>query len=314
MTEQRKKPAWLTGEPSEESPSRQAPTARTGPLAEDDTSQLLTADRVQSAAEETEAPTRTVPRVAMPEARAGGNSPRGLLDRLRENPAPLVIALLAPVVLVVLFLLLFGRGGDPVGDPGGIRRNPVDPFAGGPVSDTGVAFERMQQSGEQAALSGAGLEWSGSVSEKEDGGGQTVTLEGPTAAQLERGFDLANWDVEPGVYAVAQEDTGEVLHVTTQTLVPQEQDAAAHEITLGTIYAFEGGEFSGYAYYLDRREEESDRVTRTYVRPGRESYRVSYEAPATATSPGGDRNGAFVPLLVGWRGFEDARITRKEGE
>jgi len=144
--------------------------------------------------------------------------------------------------------------------------------------------------------------------------GQTVTLEGPTAAQLERGFDLANWDVEPGVYAVAQEDTGEVLHVTTQTLVPQEQDAAAHEITLGTIYAFEGGEFSGYAYYLDRREEESDRVTRTYVRPGRESYRVSYEAPATATSPGGDRNGAFVPLLVGWRGFEDARITRKEGE
>ena len=171
----------------------------------------------------------------------------------------------------------------------------------------------LRESGDAAALSGAGLEWSGSVSEKEGGQGQTLTLDGPTAAQLERGFDVGGWDVEPGVYAVAQRDSGEVLHVTTQTLVPQDQERASEEMTLGTVYAFQDDVFSGFAYYLDRREEGSDRVTRTYVRPGQEPYRVGYEAPAMKQAGGSDdRNGAFVPLLVGWRGFEDTPTTGEE--
>jgi hypothetical protein len=159
------------------------------------------------------------------------------------------------------------------------------------------------------SLAGAGLNWSGTVTEKEGEAGQTVTLEGPTAAQLERGFDLGPSGVETGVYAVAQ-DGGQVLHVTTHTFVPKEEGREAEEMTLGTVYALEEGELSGYAYYLDRREPGSNRVTRTYVSPGESSYRVSYEAPPAAE--GG--TGTFVPLLVGWRGFDDGTANEEGGE
>ena len=338
MASRKKKPAWLTGEPEEDRVLGQQtprPGGRKGPLAEDDTGQLLTADRVKTGLAEEEAnaeanaQTQTVPRVGMPEAGEsapdrqsdGGNAVREILDRLRENPLPLLGGVVGLAVCIALLLIIFGGGGgeEQVADrasSGGAndaQRLPADPFAGGPVSDSGVAFEPLEESGDAAALSGAGLEWSGSVSEKEGGQGQTLTLDGPTAAQLERGFDVGGWDVEPGVYAVAQRDSGEVLHVTTQTLVPQDQERASEEMTLGTVYAFQDDVFSGFAYYLDRREEGSDRVTRTYVRPGQEPYRVGYEAPAMKQAGGSDdRNGAFVPLLVGWRGFEDTPTTGEE--
>jgi hypothetical protein len=331
---EKKKPAWLTGEPSEEAAvQQQTPTrasSRKGPLAQDDTGQLLTSDRVRDAVAD-EGQTQTVPRVAMPEPGAngsgrdagvpGGTSPREILERLRENPIPLVIGAVALFVAVGVLWIVFGGAEAPqTAESGtseganGAQRLPADAFSGGPVSDSGVAFESMRESGQEATLTGAGLEWAGSVSEKEDGQGQTVTLDGPTAAQLERGFDLGSSDVETGVYAVAQEDTGEVLHVTTQTLVPQEQGAAAEELTLGTVHAFTDSEPSGYAFYVDQREAGSDRVTRTYVRPGQESYRVSYDAPVMQAIGEGDRNGAFVPLLVGWRGFEDTQTKVQGGE
>ena len=330
---EKKKPAWLTGEPSDETAVRQqTPRAgsRKGPLAEDDTGQFLTADRVRDARVADDGQTRTVPRVPMPEPGANGpgrdaavpgrNSLGELVERLRANPVPLLIAAVALFVAVGFLWIVFGGSGKPdtaADGPSeganGAQPPPADAFAGGPVTDSGVAFEPMRESGQEAALTGAGLEWAGSVSEKEGGQGQTVTLDGPTAAQLERGFDLGSSDVETGVYAVAQEDTGEVLHVTTQTLVPQKQEAAADELTLGTVHAFAEGRPSGYAFYLDQREAGSDRVTRTYVRPGQKSYRVAYDAPVMRATGEGDRNGSFVPLLVGWRGFEDTRTTGQGG-
>ncbi len=329
----KKKPAWLTGEPSEETVvSQQTPRTggRKGPLAEDDTGNLLTADSVRTAVaeEEARAQTRTIPRVEMPEAGAGapaerpsgGNSARQIIERLRENPMPLVGALLALAVFIGVLVIIFGGGGGegsqtaergPSEGAQNAQRLAADPFAGGPVSDSGVAFEPLQESGDTAALSGAGLDWTGSVSEKEGGQGQTLTLDGPTAAQLERGFDVGNFDVEPGVYAVAERDSGEVFHVTTQILVPQDQDRAGEELTLGTVLAFEDDEFSGFAYFLDRRDEGSNRVTRTYFGPSIKPYRASYQAPALKAKEG-DRNGAFVPLLVGWQGFEDDQTTGEE--
>ena len=50
---EKKKPTWLTGEPSEQAAQQQTPArlgSRKGPLAEDETGQLLTADRVRDAA------------------------------------------------------------------------------------------------------------------------------------------------------------------------------------------------------------------------------------------------------------------------
>jgi hypothetical protein len=211
------------------------------------------------------------------------------------------MALAAFLMLALVSYFLFLRGGaeerpaaegpSPAAEAG---RSAGDPFAGGPVRDTGVLFDALQESGGEARLDGAGLNWSGTVTKKEGEAGETVTLEGPTAAQLERGFDLGSSSVETGVYAVAQ-DSGEVLHVTTHTFLPEERGAGAQELTLGTVYSLKEGELDGYAYYLDERQDGSNTVTRTYVRPDAEGYSVSYEAEP----------GTFVPLLIGWRGFGD---------
>jgi hypothetical protein len=327
----KKKPAWLTGAPAEERVvGQQTPRARPGrsqgrgqsPLAESDTGELQTAESVRTA--DAGAQTQTIPRVGMPEAGAGasagrpsgGNSTREIVRRLRENPLPLLGAVSALAVFVVVLAIVFGGGGgsqtggrSSSEDADGARRIAADPFAGGTASDSGVAFEPLRESGGSAALTGAGLEWNGSVTEKQGARGETVTLDGPTAAQLERGFDIGEWDVEPGVYAVANADSGEVLHVTTQTLVPQEEERASEERTLGTVYAFDENTFAGFAYYLDTREPGSQRITRTYFGPSIKPYRVSYRAPDPEAKDG-DRNGAFVPLLVGWRGFQNDHTTR----
>jgi hypothetical protein len=341
----KRQPSWLTGEepeattdaragtgaqaPVAEEAPRSRPGSRKGPLAEDETGEMPHVKRVLAEEPSAAAPAGKIPRVAAPgagdgqgaERHTGGNSPAEILGRLGQNPASLGVALLVLLVLGVFLAFLLFRGGEEGGRTAeggpadgviGAQRAPEDPFGGGPVRDSGVVFGAMQESGEEATLDGAGLSWSGTVTRKEGEAGQTVTLEGPTAAQLERGFDLGPSDVETGVFAVAQ-DGGEVLHVTTQTLVPQGEEDGAEEMTLGTVYSLEKGRLDGYAYYLDRREPGSDTVTRTYVRPGQSSYRVSYDAPPAKAAEGGDRNGTFVPLLVGWRGFEDGSATRQGG-
>lgn len=258
-----------------------------------------------------DAPTNAeaIPRVSAPGVPHGDSSQGSVLGRLRANPAPLAFALLTLMVsalFVWFFLLRSGEtytGSDASSAPSGADRVAEDFFPTGEVRDTGVVFDEMRVEDGEATLRGAGLEWSGAVTEKEGAEGETVTLEGPTAAQLERGFDLESSSVETGVYAVAQQ-SGEVLHVTTHTYLPREQSSEAGEITLGTVHALSDGHFTGYAYYRDERQENSNLVTRTYVVPGRESYRVSYEA----------KPGTFVPLLVGWQGFGEKSPQKRPQE
>lgn len=328
---EKKLPSWLSGEEHEPQAARSTPRSNPGrrsqgPLAEDDTGELPSVQRPPRDREaggrpvaDATAPTETVPRVTMSGAGEGSKAgqqaaapaPAQLLERLRANPAPAALVLLVVLVLAVAvwFLFLRGEGEEQPAEGGsaegviGARPAPEDPFGGGPVRDSGVVFGALQQEDGKAELDGAGLNWQGTVSKKEGEAGETVTLEGPTAAQLERGFDLGPSSVETGVYAVAQ-DTGQVLHVTTHTFLPKEGGAQAEELTLGTVYALEEGRLDGYAYYLDQRQDGSDKVTRTYVRPGESSYRVSYSA----------RPGTFVPLLVGWRGFGDESTGDQEGE
>ncbi|WP_162924753.1 hypothetical protein [Rubrobacter indicoceani] len=220
-------------------------------------------------------------------------SDRRLFENLKDNPAPLVLAVLALFVLGTFWFVVLE---EPASDQASVReevesnsKSAVNPFSSGAIRDSDVTFDGLEVKDGEATLKGAGLEWSGIVSDKE-GGGETVTLEGPTAAQLERGFDLGQSSIETGVYAIAQR-SGEVLHVTTHSL---ETSESIGDTTLGTVYALDNGELSGYAYYLDERDGNSERITRTYVIPGKESYRVSFEAEP----------GTFVPLLVGWRGFD----------
>jgi hypothetical protein len=251
----KKRPSWLSGDDARAAgPARQPAGSRGGPLAEDGTGEMPSVERARAGERHDErpaaAPTETIPRVSVPEAgeRPGGEqrtaraSAAELVKLLRANPAPAAMVVLISLLLVVLFWLLFLGGGGKAGEQSaagggspdrmiGTQRSPEDPFGGGPVRDSGVVFGALQEDGDEATLDGAGLNWSGTVTEKEGEAGQTVTLEGPTAAQLERGFDLGPSGVETGVYAVAQ-DGGQVLHVTTHTFVPKEEGREAEELTL----------------------------------------------------------------------------------
>lgn len=297
----KKKVSWLEDSPEAEGPVSQGPGAGER-------------NPAPSGGDSPDATTGKVPRVPAPGGKAAKGASGGSLStgdlpgRIKANPVPLAFALFALLILCGFFWFFVlrvpgesatrGSSDEPSGAEGGsmlgAARVPDDPFSGGEVRDSGVVFGAMQVEDGEASLSGSGLEWSGTVTKKEGVEGETVTLEGPTAAQLERGFDLGESSVETGVYAIAQE-SGEVLHVSTHTYLPREAGDQSGELTLGTIYALQDGRNTGYAYYLDeRRQQDSNQVTRTYVRPGQKSYRVSYEA----------QPGTFVPLLIGWQGFE----------
>ena len=322
-TQKKKRPAWLSGEQPAQTqrPASRPAQGRKGPLADHDTSEIPTGAVPPDPPASTQVPSQEIPRLSAPgvgeRTSSRSASPRrGIMEHLLANPVPLLLVLIVVAVLLWFLVLRDGAGTGEAGEKQAGQPAPSaeDPFGGGPVRDSGVVFEALEEDGEDAELSGAGLDWEGSVVEKEGGSGETVTLEGATAAQIERGFDLGASDIETGVYAVAREN-GQVLHVTTQTFVPQEEENEAGELTLATVYALDNGALSGFAYYLEQRQEGSDTVTRTYVRPGQSSYRVSYEAePGARAGEDDDRNGTFVPLLVGWRGFEDESTSEQGGE
>ena len=152
------------------------------------------------------------------------------------------------------------------------------------VEGTGVVFGGLKTKDGVARLEGAGLKWEGKV--EADDIGETITLKGPTAAQIRRGFEMPRSSIQSGVFAVAQ-DGGEVLHVTFHTF-----DAAGTEVTQGSIFAVEDDRLDFTGYYRDERQRDSEKVVRTYMPHGGEDYRVSFEVP----------KGTPVPLLVGFRG------------
>lgn len=241
--------------------------------------------------------TRTLPRVApgrderrAPEEPAGTNQEGTgpLPGRLRDGR--LAVAVLAVAVLVAVLAgvgLVSGGEQETGAPPGGGAVRQADPG----VRETGLAFGRLEVDGGKASLEGAGLSWEGDVAAGE--GGETITLRGPTAVQVRRGFELPGSSVQSGVFAVAPED-GLVLHVGFQTF-----RAGASEVTQGSIFAVEDDRLVASGYYRDEREPGSETVIRTYMPPDGERYRVSFEAP----------QGTPVPLLVGWRGpaEEDGR-------
>jgi hypothetical protein len=206
---------------------------------------------------------------------------------ITENRAPLAAAGVI-LILAVIGLRACAGGGEasrqqaqgPAGEPSG-QAAP----APGEVQDTGLVFSALKKEDGQASLEAGELRWDGQVATGEQG--ETVTLQGPTAAQIERGFRLPKSSVESGTFAVAQDD-GPVIHVDTHTF-----RAGEDEVTLGSLFAIEDDVLEDHGFYVDERVKGSERVVRTYFDPGGgASYAVSFTAP----------EGTPVPLLVGWRG------------
>lgn len=163
------------------------------------------------------------------------------------------------------------------------------PAVNSPVQTTGIAFGNLEVEEDEARLSTSdGLVWEGSVAAGEEG--ETITLSGPTAAQIKRGFELPGSSVQSGTYAIAEPD-GRVVHVTFNTF-----RAGGSEVTQGSIFAIERDRLVHSGFYRDEREPGSEELVRTYMPPGEENYRVSFAAP----------EGTPVPLLVGFEGLADA--------
>lgn len=241
---------------------------------------------------ETSSPTRP------PESGKPGNL-RGALGGLfpgkgsraarRQRMVALALAAAALFIIVVFGLRIFAGGGEPADQsgagPGRQGGAASSAQAAGAVRETDISFGRLEKEDGAATLEGAGLSWEGEAQSGE--AGETVTLRGPTAAQIRRGFELPGSSVESGVYAVAQ-DEGPVLHVVYSTY-----QAGEAEVTQGSIFAIEDDLLKQSGFYRDERERATDTVVRTYLPPGGENYRVSFEAPP----------GTPVPLLVGYRGL-----------
>jgi hypothetical protein len=280
----RKRPAWLAGARPEEGAGGEP----AGAGRDDAATQVL--DRPASGEAAGAAGSRAArsqpeePR--FPEHLEGPGSLRGRLPE-RTRRRLLAAGLAALALLIVLYgarmLPFFGGSEEPghLTPPGQSARYSDAPSSG--IEDTGVVFGGLKTENGSASLEGAGLRWEGEIEAGE--AGETTTLEGPTAAQIRRGFELPRSSIQSGVFAVAQEG-GEVLHVTFHTF-----DAAGTEVTQGSIFAVEDDRLDFTGYYRDERERGSE-VVRTYMPPGGENYRVSFQAP----------EGTPVPLLVGFRG------------
>lgn len=219
----------------------------------------------------------------------------GILDLLKDRWYLILGALAVLVVLFVIAGRVFG-GGDPPAAPESSKQqaSSVEKSQGtqkeasgaGEAEDTGIAVEPGTQSEDGTVnLTAGDLAWKGKVEETDEG--EALTLEGPTAAQFKRGFELPNGSVTSGVFAVAQSDKP-VVHATFHRAEQGEE-----EVTAGTYYAMDENLVLSQGTYVDDRD--GDTVTRTYTeQPGETEesvYRVTFTAPKDAP----------IPLLPGWK-------------
>lgn len=220
----------------------------------------------------------------------------GILDLLKDHWYLVLGALAVLVVLFVVAGRVFG-GGDPPAAPESSKQQApgVEMAQGtqkgeagaGEAENTGITVEPGTRSEDGMVTLAAGdLAWKGKVEETDEG--EDLTLEGPTAAQFKRGFELPNGSVTSGVFAVAQPGKP-VVHATFHRAEQGEEE----EVTTGTYYAMDENVVLSQGTYVDDRN--GDTVTRTYTeQPGETEesvYRVTFTAPKDAP----------IPFLPGWK-------------
>lgn len=292
MREER--PNWLTGNAATiTDPAAEQKTwisrGRTGPLA-DEVVDEREVEEVRRALRE-EAKKKAAPLPDDPDDREDEDE-KNLLATLRERWYLLVGAATIFLLLVVGLPKLFSAGADaPVQPESNEDEQAVQRQAPPEVTDTGVVFraEAPDDEGNIKLLAGE-KEWEGRL-EAAEGNSEILTLEGPTAAQFKRGFQLDKGAVTTGVFAVARPD-GPVVHATFQRT-----STGSDEWSTGTYYVISAGEVVLEGSYTDVRPvPESNEVVRTYEErtpgePGSEkTFSVSFEAP----------EGIPIPELVGW--------------
>lgn len=208
------------------------------------------------------------------------------------------------------------------------------------VRETGVAFEELSAAPDNGGSGsdeggqnpvdvsltasvegGEELNWTGTAQGAVEGGpslqdsphtARSISLSGggsPTSANFQSGFEMptgpgssADGEVQSGV--MARTEPGEpVRHATYQRLAPAGGDGEGGGQSVhaqGSYYIADDEGVIAEGSYTDRRQNDSQRVVRTYSEDnpatgGQRSFRVAFEAPA----------GTPVPTLVGWQPPEE---------
>lgn len=251
----------------------------------------------------------------------------GPLLWLIDHWIPIAVPLVLVCIGIFVFATIFTNGqtneeiASSEGGSGEGKGKPSQDAGNGtgqvPLYESGLVFDYTQKDG-KATLKAGDLTWEGEVTEGgEDSPKEAVTLAGPTAAKINRGYEMDGGSDEPGqvetmTYAVEAEDAPDI-HATYQRFSghtskgPVEAPNGSYSVTA------DSGDLIAEGNYSDRRTgggaagEDGNEVIRTYTEnvPGEgepQQFRARYEAP----------EGAPVPALVGWQEPE-ARNSEDEG-
>jgi hypothetical protein len=281
-------PDWLTGKASARKPNHASKPKQTSPPPTQATTEAINTDPASTV---NPSPNTDASSEGRPvDGRGWWASVSGLFapgdagkaKRWDTGSAVLAVAALTLLVIgVVWWVAPFSVGSEEEAED-----MPEDALAvASPIEATGIAFDALEIEDGRARLSTSdGLVWEGSSTAGEEG--ETITLTGPTAVQIKRGFELPGSSIQSGTYAVAEPD-GRVIHVTFNTFM-----ASGSEVSQGSIFAIEDDRLVHSGFYRDERRPGSDEVIRTYIPPGEANYRASFTAP----------EGTPIPLLAGFEG------------
>lgn len=254
------------------------------------------------------------------EGLAGSGPLLWFIDHWIPITVPLVLLCIGVFVFATVFTS--GPSGEELasskGGSGGSKSESSNESGGGgdggsqeqvPLYDSGLAFEYSQQDG-KARLTAGDLTWEGEVERGEgEDPRETITLAGPTAAKINRGYQMEGDSAGPGevetmTYAVEAEDAPDI-HATYQRFSGASSDGPVEAPNGAYSITEDSGNLIAEGTYSDKRTGDGDEVIRTYTEtiPGSEEpqqFRVRYEAPPETP----------IPALVGWQDPE----VRAEGE
>ncbi len=265
---------------------REEATRRTkGPLAEDDTGEITTEDRLEALREENEKAARDLDDAYDDDDEEEEDG--GLLELIGEHWRYVLGALVAIVVVYIALGWALGGTGEETNASQkasaagqGVQETQVE--------DTGVLLEKPTTEDDGTYYLKAGtIAWKGEIEKTDDG--EQLTLEGATAAQFKRAVNLPHGAITTGVFGRAEPDEP-VVHATFHRTTIGEE-----EITTGTYHAMDGSRVLIEGKYHDERGGET--VTRTYTEQAphghgqQTSYQISFQAPKDVP----------VPALIGWK-------------